>query len=211
MKGKDNELLMRLLVGLTGQTGAGKSTVSDYLRGKGHVVIDADEVARDVAEKGSRCLAELVLVFGIEILQIDGTLNRARAAEIIFSDREKRKAFNQIVFPFIQEEIFSRVGQLHGEGARVVFLDAPTLIESGAHERCDIVVSIIADAETRLARILRRDALARPQAQARMGAQHGDSFYTSRSKYVIVNDGDLSKTLARVDEVVAEILATLES
>ncbi len=195
----------RILVGLTGQTGAGKTVVSDYLQQKGYQVINADAVAREVVAKGSRCLSDLVLAFGVDILQADGTLNRRKLGDIVFADSGKRKTLNRITFPYIQEEIFSRVEQLQQGGADLLFLDAPTLFESGSHKRCDRIVSVIAPPDIRLMRILRRDGITEEQAKARMAAQHQDEYYTSRSHHIIVNDGSLQNLYAQVDRVLDEL------
>ena len=195
----------RILVGLTGQTGAGKTSVSDYLRKKGYPVINADAVAREVVAKGSQCLLDLVLAFGVDILQVDGTLNRRKLGDMVFTDHSKRKTLNRITFPYIQEEIFARVEELQQQGTSILFLDAPTLFESGTHKRCDRIVSVIAPPDIRLDRILRRDHITAEQGTARMGAQHPDGFYTSRSHHVIVNDGGLPELFAQVDQVLTEL------
>ena len=83
-----------MIVGLTGQTGAGKSTVSDYLRENGVVVIDADKIAREVVETGSACIADIALEFGCEYINMDGTLNRKKMARTVFNDKEKLKKLN---------------------------------------------------------------------------------------------------------------------
>lgn len=194
-----------ILVGLTGQTGAGKTTVSTYLREKGYSVIDADVVARQVVGHGSRCLLELVLAFGVEILQPDGTLNRGKLGDMVFEDVSKRKVLNRITFPYIQEEIFSRVERHWLEGTGIVFLDAPTLIESGTHEECDQVVSIIAPEELRRERILSRDNITIEQANARIHSQHEDDFYTEQSDYVLINDKDASTLFGQVDWMLTQL------
>lgn len=196
-----------MIVGLTGQTGAGKTSVSDYLRKKGHHVIDADLVAREVVAKGSKCLMDLVIAFGVDILRPDGTLNRRKLGDMVFADKSKRKVLNRITFPYIQEEIFARVEELGRQGAGIVFLDAPTLIESGTHQRCHKVISVIAPSELRMDRILKRDDITLQQGLIRMGAQHQDEYYTSKSDYVLTNDKGLGELFRRVDEVIAALEA----
>ena len=94
-----------MIVGLTGQTGAGKSTVSDYLRENGVVVIDADKIAREVVETGSACIADIALEFGCEYINMDGTLNRKKMARTVFNDKEKLKKLNNLMFPYIIDSI----------------------------------------------------------------------------------------------------------
>ncbi|MCL2057222.1 MAG: dephospho-CoA kinase [Oscillospiraceae bacterium] len=178
------------IIGLTGQTGAGKSTVCDLLRKQGHHVIDCDLAARAVTEKGGRCLADIAAAFGGDILNADGTLNRAKLGKIVFSDSAEKKRLEQIIFPYITEKIFAEIERLRESGAEAVFLDAPTLIESRLYKSCDTVISVTAPQETRFRRIVLRDGLDEDAARRRMSAQHSDDFYTSASDIVIENSGD---------------------
>ena len=198
---ENNKKTPTLVVGLTGQTGAGKSLVSSLLTDRGFQVIDCDDVARQVVEKGKHCLLDLSIAFGIEILNPDSTLNRKKLAAIVFGDKEKQKMLGRITFPYIKAEIFALIDRLHQSGEAVVFLDAPTLIESGVHKSCDKVVSVIAPPEERFLRIVRRDSLTAEEAGQRMSAQHDDDFYRSKSQFVIVNDGDMTGLRVKVMEM----------
>lgn len=181
-----------VIVGLTGQTGAGKSIVSNLLVNRGYKVLDADLVARQVVMKGSKCLVDLALEFGIEILESDGTLNRRKLGSIVFADKAKRKKLNQIIFPYIKEEIMDQLRELCNAGVPVIFLDAPTLFESGTNAYCDKVVSVMAPRELRKQRIIARDGLSELDADNRINSQLSDEYYTSHSDYIIDNSGDLS-------------------
>lgn len=194
-----------IVVGLTGQTGAGKSIVSNLLVNRGYRVIDADIVARQVVDKGAKCLIDLVLAFGIEILEADGTLNRRKLGALVFSDKAKRAELNKITFPYIQEEILMQIGQLRQKEDTPIFLDAPTLLESGSDAFCDKVVSVIAPLELRMQRIVSRDQLSRQEAENRIGSQHDDAYYTSRSDFVIHNGGDLSELRVQVLEMLNKV------
>ena len=198
-----------LLIGLTGQTGAGKTTVSGYLINLGYRVIDADIVARRVVAKGSTCILELATTFGVDIILPDGTLDRKKMGDIIFTSKQKRIEFNKVIFPYIQEEIESEVERMRSDGAPVIFLDAPTLFESGTNEKCDKIISVIAKQETRLERIMHRDKISEQAALNRIKSQHDDEFYTSRSDYVIRNNGDLGDLREQLDNVVELIELTI--
>lgn len=198
-----------LIVGLTGQTGAGKSAVSDFLTKWGFRVIDADIVSRRVVEKGKKCLVDLVIAFGTEILEADGSLNRKKLGAIVFHDRQKRIHLQEIIFPYIQEEIAAELETHRNSGEPAVFLDAPTLLESDSKEQCDKIVSVIAPSEERFIRILRRDGLSAEEAQRRMGAQHEDEFYTSQSDFVINNAGDLVELRVQIMEMLDYLGLTL--
>ena len=144
-----------VIVGLTGQTGAGKSTLSRMFADRGAAVIDADQVARETMEH-KLVLADLVLAFSTEVINPDATLNRKRLAQICFGDRQKLRRLNEVVYPYIVREIEDRIDRAAKAGARMVLLDAPTLYESGLDKRCDRVVAVLADREVRRQRILQR-------------------------------------------------------
>lgn len=190
-----------LVIGLTGQTGAGKTNVSNLLLHRGFRVIDADYVARQVVAKGTKCLLDLAIEFGIEILEAEGTLNRRKLGEIVFRDKNSRARLNQITFPYIQEEILVQIREYISKGDQIVFLDAPTLFESGTDKYCDKIVSVIAPFEDRLRRVTHRDQISNEDALARMNAQHDDEYYASRSDFVINNNGDLSDLRVLVVEM----------
>lgn len=195
-----------MIIGLTGQTGAGKSTVSNlFVREPGVVCIDADKVAREVVSTGTACLTDLVLEFSISILNADGTLNRKKLASIVFGDKEKLRRLNEITFPYIVAEIKNQIAQRRKEGKSTILLDAPTLFESRTDKLCDKIVVVIADPQLRLKRIMQRDDLTREEAEARIDSQHDDEFYTKRADYVIENSGDLASLRLRVLEVLSEL------
>lgn len=185
-----------VIVGLTGQTGAGKSTLSRMFADRGAAVIDADQVARETMEH-KLVLADLVLAFSTEVINPDATLNRKRLAQICFGDRQKLRRLNEVVYPYIVREIEDRIDRAAKAGARMVLLDAPTLYESGLDKRCDRVVAVLADREVRRQRILQRDRLTPEEADLRINAQHDDGFYRSRADDILENnDGQDSLRLA---------------
>ncbi|MCR5306406.1 MAG: aminopeptidase [Oscillospiraceae bacterium] len=178
------------LIGLTGQTGAGKTTVSAELQKKGLAVVDADRAAHTVTEKGHPCLTALTRVFGNGILSPDGTMNRKAVAQMIFGDSAVKTRYEAVIYPYITQQIRASVRKLAAEGHTAVILDAPTLFESGLNRFCKTVVSVVAAPELRLSRILLRDTLTDEQARLRMQAQHSEDFYRAHSDYVIENNGD---------------------
>lgn len=193
------------VVGLTGQTGAGKSTVSRLIRARGLTVIDCDETAHTVVEQDKTCLAELAMAFSIAILNADGSLNRRRLGDMVFGKPEKLRQLDEIVFPHICTALNERLLALQREGCPLAVLDAPTLFESGMNSRCDAIVSVVAPREQRINRIVVRDHLTDEQARRRSASQFEDSFYTEKSDLVILNDGDEQelrlKTLEMLDRL----------
>ncbi|MDE6035190.1 MAG: dephospho-CoA kinase [Ruminococcus sp.] len=195
-----------VIVGLTGQTGAGKSTISAIFREKGYSIIDADMIARQVMEKGKPCLAEIIRTFGGNIIDDNGNLYRKKLAEIVFSDKENLEKLNSITYPYIITEISDNIDSLVSQDNKFILLDAPTLFESNADRLCDVIVSVLAEPEIRKKRIISRDNLTPEQAQKRMNSQHNDGFFIENSDYII-NNNDLPDKLG---EKVAGIVGRIE-
>ncbi len=189
-------------VGLTGQTGAGKTTVSRLFEDAGFAVINADTAARDAVKTGSPCLAALRCVFGSSILHPDGSLNRPATAALIFSDPAARQRYEAIIYPYITKIIRQKAQAFAAAGYREILLDAPTLFESGISRSCDAVVSVIAPRPLRKQRILARDALTDAQAEQRINAQHSDDFFRAHSDAVIENHGSLDMLTAAAADVI---------
>lgn len=176
------------VIGLTGPTGAGKSTVAQALRARGIPVLDCDIVAREVTEKGSPVLTELTQVFGTDILLPDGTLNRKLLGRRAFSDETKTKLLNHITHPVIMRKIKGRLEELAQEGNTIAVLDAPTLFEAGADALCDFTVCVTAGEETRLRRIIERDRISEEQARLRMSVQKPVEYYVRKSSFAVENE-----------------------
>ena len=193
------------VLGLTGPTGAGKSTVREFMSQRGMKVIDADTVAKEVIENNKRCLLDLALEFSVSILRHDGTLNRQKLADIVFSDKAKLRKLNKITHPHIKAEIASVIMEEKRKGTPIVILDAPTLFESGCNEFCTGVLTVTAPEKDRLNRILLRDRLTDKQARMRINAQNSEEFYTKRSDYVIMNVGDMEELKIKTLEVIDRI------
>ncbi|MBE6883232.1 MAG: dephospho-CoA kinase [Ruminococcaceae bacterium] len=195
------------LIGLTGQTGAGKSSVCSIIENMGFIIIDADKVSREVTETDINCLADLVMKFSCGILTENGTLNRKRLASIVFSDPKQLVTLNKTIFPYITARIEKHIEELGQKNKNpIVVLDAPTLFESGIDVRCDIIVSVLAEKDIRIDRIIQRDSLTGKEAMQRVNAQHEDSFYTERSNHIIYNNGGFEELTQRTREVFEYIL-----
>ncbi len=188
-----------IVIGMTGPTGSGKSTVGKLLCEKGFKIVDADKVARRVTEKGSPTLGSLCSAFGDDILQMSGELNRAALAEKAFSDRESLEKLNSITHPAIIDLIKQEIEALKASGETKIILDAPQLFEAGAQNLCDFILSVLADKETRLERIKRRDGLTDEQAESRISAQKSDEFFVENSDFVIYNNSDTEALTPQID------------
>ena len=203
-------------VGLTGTSGAGKSTVSEELKKYGYAVIDADAVARLAMEKGSPLIPKLVDAFGPSVLDADGSINRKELAKIAFSSPEMTKLLNKITHPEICRLIEKKINGAFWDGYEAVIIDAPQLFESKMSYDCNFIVSVVAPVETRLKRIMERDNLTKEEAERRINSQLSDDFFRENSDVVIENDGDEQKLkdqalyVARLIEVKISGEATLD-
>ena len=181
------ELPHTTVIGLTGPTGAGKSTIASLLAEKGFLILDGDRIARDVMQPGSPLLHTLAEAFGEDVLLPDGALDRRLLAQRAFASEENTALLNALTHPEIERRMFETI-DAHPEAPAAV-LDAAALIESGICKRCDLLAVVLAPPEVRLERILARDGISRKEAETRMRAQHPDSFYTDKADVVLLNDG----------------------
>lgn len=193
------------MIGLTGQSGAGKTTVSRVFSQNGFAVIDADIISREVTQKGQPCLTELSEAFGSDIINSDGTLNRKRLGSIVFSDREKLRQLNGIIYPYIIYRIISRIDELSEEGRELILLDAPTLFEANADDLCDLIISVTADESIRMSRIISRDNITPEAAKKRFESQYSEHFFVNHSDFVIINNKTPDVLAAKAEEVAGKI------
>lgn len=195
------------LIGITGPTGAGKSTITEYLKSKGCYAIDADKLGRMSLEKGSDCLVQACAVFGDDILNSDGTLNRQLLAKRAFSTPENTQKLNNITHPWITMQVIKAVDEIRSkEENPVILFDAAVLLESKMDVLCDYVIAVVAPVEIRRERIINRDNLTKENADIRIKAQNSNDFYTNRADFVI--DGSLSKNeiYINVDKILDNII-----
>ena len=192
-----------VIVGLTGQTGAGKSTVASLLSGYGFAVVDADQTARTVTEKGSPVLKELAQFFGADILNGDGSLDRARLAARAFSSQDS------ITHPEIVRRMLAQAEEAFLEGYEAAILDASQLFEAGLDSRCGLIISVVAPDRRRLVRIMERDGIDAEAAKKRMQAQHDRKFFEENADYVIHNTGTLEDLADQVREIAGIIEKTI--
>jgi dephospho-CoA kinase len=192
------------MVGLTGGIGSGKSTVADLLRARGAVVIDADRIAREVVEPGTDALQQLTERFGPDILQPDGSLDRAALAKKAFVDDESRQALEAITHPAIGAEFLRRVGE--AKPGTVVVHDVPLLVESKRGFDYGAVIVVETPREVRLERLEGR-GIPRADAEARMAAQATDEERRAIATWVIDNGGDRAALERQVDELWPQLVA----
>lgn len=194
-----------IVVGLTGQTGAGKTTVSQTFLENTYYTIDADMVSRMVTAKGTPCLEEVVEHFGNDILDQDGNLIRKKLGDIVFCNRQELQALESITYPYILKQIEKMIVSATTFGADKILLDAPTLFESGAYSMCNKIVSVVSNKELRIRRIIARDGLTKSQAENRVKAQLSEEFFRTHSDYVIENNGTVDELKLNTLSVISKI------
>ena len=177
--------LNKTLIGLTGKTGAGKSTVSKYLKAKGAYIIDGDIVAREILVDNPELLNKLAENFGADILE-NGVLNRKKLAQKAFSTEENTMLLNSIMHPAINEKIMLEANEAF-KTHNVVIVDAAAIIESGYADTCDKLIVVSAPEEIRKSRIMKRDGISEKDALIRINGQKADEFYESKADYIIKN------------------------
>ena len=200
---------MANIIGLTGQTGAGKSTALKLFQKRGAAVIDADSVAHRITDEDLRCLVEIVTAFSCLVLNDQGKLNRKALGKMVFSDPKKLQTLNKIIFPYIYEAVQKEIDANIASGYRTVVVDGATLIESGCSKLCAVLISVTAEKETREKRIIARDGLSKADAERRISAQQPEEFYTKNSDFVIKNDGTPAELEKKVDTVIRAVLKTV--
>ncbi|MCM3882200.1 dephospho-CoA kinase [Frankia sp. R82] len=191
-------------MGLTGGIGSGKSAVSARLVAHGAVLIDADQIAREVVAVGTAGLEAVLAEFGPGVAAADGSLDRPALGRIVFADEAARRRLEAIVHPLIQAETARRIANASADD--IVVHDIPLLVEVGAQNAYDVVLVVEAPSELRLDRLEAR-GLPREQAQARMAAQADDARRRAAADLVVDNGGSLPDLDARVDEVWQALLA----
>ena len=192
-------------VGLTGGIASGKSTVAGILAELGATVIDADKLAREVVEKGTPGLAQVVEAFGPEILLPDGGMDRAKVGRIVFNDEAKRKLLEGIVHPLVLERYAALEASAPQDG--VVIHDIPLLAESGRADTFDAVIVVETPAEVQVERMLRDRGWTREDAESRIASQATPEQRRAIATHLIVNTGTREELRARVEAVYAELVA----
>ena len=195
------------IIGLCGGSGSGKGAVCQIFNRYGIPAIDTDMVYRDLTSAASDCLDELVTNFGDTIIE-SGALNRANLARIVFAEgsEDKLALLNAITHKYILGKTRDIIDGYRKEGVAAAIVDAPLLFESRFNEECDIIISVISDLDTRIARITARDGIDREAAMRRVSAQRSDSWLIDNSDFVIQNNGSIADLELQVERIINEIM-----
>ena len=186
-----------MILGITGSSGAGKSTVCEILERKyNSQTINADKIAKQLSKKGTKYLQEIVQNFGNDILLENEELDRRKLADIIYSDSNKRAKLNNITFKYIKNEIKKQIAKSDNN---IIVIDAPLLFEANLQEICDKTVAVISkDRDLQIQRIIKRDNIDKEHAVARLNAQHPNEFYMQNCNNTLINNETLENQIEKL-------------
>lgn len=184
-----------VVIGLTGNIGSGKTTVSRILQEEmGCVCLNADLIGRLVAEPGGEAYAELTAAFGGEYFLADGSLNRPKMAELVFNDKQALNKLDGIIHPAVYRHLQREIAAIRQRDPKqVVIVEAALLIEADYLDLLDELWLVWADDEVRLPRVMTRDGLTREQALSRMRNQLPQAEKAKYAKYILHNNSDEKK------------------
>jgi dephospho-CoA kinase len=191
------------LIGLTGGIGAGKSTVSNALRDRGAVIVDADAITKELQQPGTEVFAQMVAQLGDGILAADGTLDRQGLADIVFNDKEKLTALQMIVWPAVAAETAARI-EAHKDTDTVVVLDIPMLTVKGRYGMAGILV-VDTPVETAVSRLVEHRAMPEDDARARIANQPSRDERRALADFVVDNGGTPEDLAPQIDAAMAWI------
>lgn len=190
-----------MIIGLTGSIASGKSTVSGMLKNSGYPIIDADLVARLVVEPGSETLTQIAQAFGSEVIQEDGTMDRAKVGEIIFNDPASRKILNDIIHPAIRQEMLQQRQEFLAQGFKTIIMDIPLLFESRLQHLVDKILVVSVTEENQFNRLMERNGFTEKEARARISSQLPMSVKEDGADAVIYNNGTLDETRWQLNRI----------
>lgn len=190
------------IIGLTGGIGSGKTTVSEYLVKKGFSVIDADAVAREIVGPGMKATKAIESVFGVEMINSDGTLNRKRLGETVFSDKKKLSRLNQITHEEILKIINLRILEYKKKNTNLIFIDAPLLFETGLDSMADEIWVIDAPENLRIQRVEKRDFMEYKEIKSRISNQMEQNLKNAKATFVIDNSLGMEELRVKIDQLI---------
>ena len=193
------------ILGLTGGSGTGKSAACTAFARLGCGVIDADATDRTLCDTCEPMLKEIQNVFG-DVFSTDGKLDRKKLGAIVFADAQKLQQLNAITHPYIRQAARDAFAAYSKRGCLLCIYDAPVLFEGQMETLCDKTCAVLAARNTRIARIVARDAITEEYAALRIDAQKDDAFYRERCDYVVQNDADLDTLYTQVRKIYEDMV-----
>lgn len=192
------------VIGITGNSGSGKTTASKILEEKlSAYVIDADKVVKDMSQPGTEYFNAIKRVFGDNFFTDDGNINRKKLADEIYNQKDSLHRLNDITFKYVKEEIENQIAANKSENEYVV-IDVPLLFEAGLNKSCDVVIAMVADDEKKIERIMERDGIDYATAKKRLDIQPNDDMYLEKADFIIdnTNDDELWQKLSEIIQMI---------
>lgn len=194
----------KMIIGITGSIGTGKSTVSNYLISKGYSVVDADKISKGAYNIGSNGYKAILEVFGVEILNSNGEVDRKKIKKIVFDNSNMLQRLNMAIHPIIINEIEKEI-EILLESQNVVFLDAPLLIETELHKKVDKIIVVGCDKNEQINRIIKRDKITADMAISIINSQMNIDEKLKFADYIVYNNSTIENLYSQVDEIILEI------
>ena len=195
-----------IVIGVTGPTGAGKTTVLGVLKELGGAVADCDAVYHDLLRTSRPMRDELRARFGAEIFDENRGLRRKELGAIVFRDQTALADLNAITHRHVVAELERQIAQAEAEGRPAAALDAIALLESGAGRLCGVTVAVTAPEDVRVRRIMAREGISEEYARARVAAQKPSVWFEERCTYTLCNDGTRDEFEAKARSLLQFIL-----
>lgn len=190
-----------MVIGVTGNSGSGKSEISKILSNKINAkIIDADKVVKELYTPGQEYYNKILELFGNKVLEKNNKLNRNKIAEIIYNNESEREKLNNLTYKYVVDEIKKMVKK---ENNNNIIIDAPLLFESKLDEICDITVAVLAEKSLKINRICTRDNIEQKIAISRLAIQKEDSYYQKKADYIVTNNG--KKDEINLEEICTKI------
>ena len=194
----------KMIIGITGSIGTGKSTVSNYLISKGYSVVDADKISKGAYNIGSNGYKAILEVFGEEILNSNGEVDRKKIKKIVFDNSNMLQRLNMAIHPININEIEKEI-EILLESQNVVFLDAPLLIETELHKKVNKIIVVICDKNEQINRIIKRDKITADMAISIINSQMSIDEKLKFADYIVYNNSTIENLYSQVDEIILEI------
>ena len=190
-----------MIIGITGSIACGKSTVSNYLKSKGYIVIDADKIGHEALDD-DYVKEKLILAFGNEILD-DNKINRQKLGELVFGNSSNLNVLNSIIHPEIRKKILQKIDKNNDK--ELIFIDVALLFEAKFDDLVDKIIVVYVDKNTQLTRLMKRNSISKKEALSRIVSQMSPIEKAKLGDYTVNNNLDVINTYEQVDKVLSEL------
>lgn len=194
------------IIGVTGNSGSGKTTICEIISSISNAkIIDADEVAKSLDFPGSEYVNKIAELFGNEVLNSSGSLNRKKLGEFIYTNVSNKLELDKLTFKYVGGEVSKKLEILKSEELDYIVLDVPLLFESELDNLCDYVIAVTASTDKKVQRIQKRDNIDENTARQRLAIQKDDDFFYRNSDFVIENNGDRELIQNSIERILENI------